>query len=335
MRKLLCCFLALTLVMVSGCGIMDWIFPDDKIDPEENGEDYVELPETENEGETSLEDGRILYVADMLGNFCLPVTYDIPFEEGIAKAVVRHLVEGGPAQEYLSTNGFKAVLPAGTDILGMKVDEGNCIVDFSEEFLQTADEVHERLMLEALTYTLTEFPNIDSVTIWVNGFPLTEMPHGTIVDPKLTRDGGINSTSSAKGTGAAVTVYMRLDSMGSRLLVPVTRPVASAINPVESALEQLIGGPSGDSNLSGALPAGTRVQDLTANEGTAQVDFSSELATADDMDVAVAAVVLTLTELPSIDSVVMTIDGEPVTLSDGSVLAEPVLRPSSANPLAF
>jgi len=266
----------------------------------------------------------------------LPVTYDIPWEEGIAKAVVRHLVEGGPAQQFLATNGLRAVLPAGTTIIGMSINDGACIVDFTDQLLQTADEVHERLILDALTYTLTEFSTIETVSIRVNGEPLTKMTHGTLVDPVLSRERGVNTAVSSKGTGAAVTIYMRMDSLaGGVFLVPVTRPVAPAADLVAASLEQLIGGPGTETGLSAVMPVTTRVEQLSMEGNVAVVDFSADLAQADNLDVAVAAVILTLTELPGITSVKMTVGGQALTLPDGRVLSEPVFRPISTNPLAF
>lgn len=336
MRKILCWVMVLAmLVLVSGCGLMDWIFPENQAEPPAD-DDFFDLPDEDGQDSTGEGRSTILYVADMHGEYILPVTCKIPWEEGIAKAVVRHLVEGGPAQEFLSTQGLKAVLPAGTTILGMTIKDGSCIVDFDENFMLTADEVHERLILDALTYTLTEFETIKSVTVWVNGYPVTKMTHGTPVDTVLTRERGVNSTVSAKGTGAAVTIYMRLDSLaGGRFLVPVTRPVASAADLPSAALEQLVGGPGANSGLNAVLPATTRVQKLSFEGSTAVVDFSADLAESDNLDVAVAAVVLTLTELPNISSVKMTIGGQVIQLPDGKTLSEPVFRPVSTNPLAF
>lgn len=333
MRKALCLLLAVTLlVAVGGCGIMDWIFPEDKDkDPDEQNHEH---PGPQEEG-TAVR-GRTLYVADMHGRWCLPVTYDVPWEEGIAKAVLRHLVEGGPAQQFLETKGLKAPIPAGTVILGMSIKDGACIVDFSSELLQTADAVHEQLILDAVTYTLTEFATIDTVSIRVNGKALTKMPNGTPVDPVLSRARGINVAASPKGTGAAVTVYMRMDSLaGGTLLVPVTRPVSMAVEPARAALEQLIGGPDPGAGLKPVLPASVRVEGLTLEGNTAAVDFSPELAGLDDLDVVVAAVVLSLTELPGIERVRLTAGGRALELPDGSILAEPVVRPASANPLVF
>lgn len=337
MRKTMCWLLVVLMaVMVSGCGLMDWIFPEkESQDPPNNGE-YTDLP---GGNQDTLGEGRptTLYVADSHGKYVLPVTYNIPWEEGIAKAVVRHLVEGGPAQQFLVTKDLKAVLPAGTTILGMTIKDGLCTVDFSQELLMAADEVHERLILDALVYTLTEFSTVDSVTIWTEGHPLTKMTHGTKVDPVLNRDRGVNAAASAKGTGAMVTIYLRMESMaGGRFLVPVSRPVASAADLAASALEQLIGGPgTAGQGLSAVMPAGTRVLGMSMQGSMAVVNFSNDLAEAEDLDVALAAVVLTLTELSSISSVKMTIGGQAIQLPDGKIMAEPVFRPVSTNPLAY
>jgi spore germination protein GerM len=162
------------------------------------------------------------------------------------------------------------------------------------------------------------------------------MPHGTLVDAVLSRERGVNSLASAKGTGAAVTIYLRMDSLaGGSLLVPVTRPVASTLDLARAALEQLVGGPGQEFGLNPVLPTTTRIEGLSVQGGVATVDFSSDLAQAEDLDVAVAAIVLTLTELSGIDSVKLTIGGEAVKLHDGRVLSEPVLRPTSTNPLSF
>lgn len=333
-RKVLCLLLIAALLLISGCGLMDWIFPEKT--PEPPGENE---PQGEGEPETSSDKLRtsVLYVADTHGKYILPLSYDIPWEEGIAKAVLKHLVEGGPAHQYLTTRGLKAVLPAQTTILGMTVKDGLATIDFSPEFLQTADAVHESLILDALTYTLTEFDSIDGITIWVNGQALTKLNYGTPVAPVLTRERGINTRVSAKGTGAAVTIYLGLDSLaGGRFFVPVTRPVAAVTELSAAALEQLIGGPAdAEDGLKAVLPATTRVLQMLFEGETAVVDFSADLAAADTIETAIAAIVLTLTELPNIRRVKLSMDGKTIVLPDGRSLVEPVTRPLSANPLAF
>lgn len=335
MRRFLCWMLIVMMtVMASGCGLMDWIFPEKETqEPLENGE--IEIPEGVDET-TDQGQSHVMYVSDMRGEYVIPITFEIPKEEGIAKAVVRHLVDHGPAHQYLVTKDLRAVLPAGTEVMGMTIRDGLCTVDLSEELLETTDDVHERLILDALVFTLTEFSTVDSVTIWVNGHPLTKMNHGTPVSSVLTRERGVNSSVSVKGTGAMVTVYMRMDSAASGgFLVPVTRPVASAADLAAAALEQLVGGPgSSISALKPVMPSTTRVMSLSMEGSKAVVDFSSDLAEAEDLDVAVAAIVLTLTELPGISSVKLTMGGQDIQMPDGKVLSE-VFRPVSINPLAF
>lgn len=336
MRKFIGALLALALILASsGCGLLDWIFPDKA--PEPPGDDgYVEPPGQQGESTGRVREST-LFVADGQAVYVLPISYPVPWEEGIAKAVVSHLVEGGPAHQFLATRGLRGVLPAGTRVLGMAINEGVAIADFSEELLNTADSTHERLLLDSLTYTLTEFDSIDKVTLWVNGQPISEMTHGTLVAPTLSRARGINTQASAKGTGLTATIYLTMANPASgQMLVPITRAVPSAAELCLAALEQLIGGPGlNETQLASVLPGTARIQNLTRAGNTVAVDFSADLNQAESLDFAVAAIVLTLTEIADISEVQLTIDGQPVTLANGKRLVDPVMRPLTINPLAF
>lgn len=333
--RLLSCLLVLMLLTIAGgCGVVDWIFPDDE-DIGENG-NYYDIPGGE-EGDEDAGAGfgreTVLYVADNQARYVVPVTLAIPWETGIARAAVGHLVEGGPAQQQLEQRGLRALLPAGTTVLGISINDGRCIVDFSRELLNTADPVQEKMMLESLVWTLTEFDTIDEVVIWVEGRPVTKLTHGTPVPEVLNRESGVNAEDATAGT--TVLVWLRLDSMaGGRLLVPVTRSAAKG-NLAAAALDELIKGPRSGTALSHAVPATTQVQQLEVLGDTVTVDFSADLSHADDLALAVSAVVLTLTDLENIDKVIITIDGEGVRLPNGEELSQPVMRPSGTNPLGF
>lgn len=334
LRKTLCCLLFLALLTLAcGCGVVNWIFPDDEEQLEENGDYYT--PGGDEGEDPAAGQGRetVLYVADYQARCVVPVTLLIPWEEGIASAAVSHLVERGPAQQQLDQQGLRALLPAGTTVLGISIKEGCCTVDFSRELLNTADAAQEKLLLQSLVWTLTEFDTIDSVVLWVEGRPVEQMIHGTPVPEVMSRDSGINAEDATAGT--TVIVWLRLDSMaGGHLLVPVTRAVAKG-NLAAAALEELIQGPRSGSVLTQVMPAATEVQQLTVTGNTVTVDFSAELAQAEDLALAVSALVLTLTDVENIDRVNITIDGEGVRLPDGEELVQPVMRPSATNPLGF
>ena len=66
--------------------------------------------------------------------------------------------------------GTRAVLPAGTEVEVNITESGTAIVDFSNEFATYAPE-DEQGILEAITWTLTQFDTINDVVIWINGHP--------------------------------------------------------------------------------------------------------------------------------------------------------------------
>src|SRR5699024_402390 len=85
---------------------------------ETNSDDGADL-----QGEESDEDSlgetvkRELYLIDADG-MVAPQTVELPKSEQVATQAMEYLVKGGPVTDILP-NGFEAVLPQGTEILGL------------------------------------------------------------------------------------------------------------------------------------------------------------------------------------------------------------------------
>src|SRR5699024_12440605 len=81
---------------------------------------------------------------------------------------------------------------------GLRLEaDGKMIVDVSEEFKDYEPE-EEAKILEAMTYTLTQFENVDKIKLWINGHPQDEMPvDGTAISDGYSRTNGINIIDSA------------------------------------------------------------------------------------------------------------------------------------------
>ena len=95
--------------------------------------------------------------------------------------------------------------------------------------LKTYKPEDELKILEAITWTLTQFDSVDKVKLQMNGKELTEMPvNGTPISEKLSRANGINIDTSDVfdiANTKAVTVYYIGGEEGSFYYVPVTRRV--------------------------------------------------------------------------------------------------------------
>ncbi|MCI3923571.1 GerMN domain-containing protein [Paenibacillus sp. TRM 82003] len=285
-----------------------------------------------------------LYVRDADG-YIAPVGVRLPFEEGsVAKRTLQHMVKGGPG-ETLLPEGFSAVLPEGTEVLGLDADPTTktATIDFNKSFTEY-DAAEERDILEAVTWAMTSFPSIEYVQLRVDGHALKEMPVAmTPLDAPLSRKFGIN-VERASGVdftrSTPVTLYFLNQTADADFTyyVPVTRLVGWTDDIAGTTVAELVKGPQ-DAKLDAVfLPtasAAANTVNLTGDNIT--VDFDAALAgEGQQLPVeGLQAVVLSLTDLAPDKSVAITVGGEAQAVgTDGQNYgAELVARPKVVNPL--
>jgi spore germination protein GerM len=140
-----------------------------------------------------------------------------------------------------------------------------------------------------------------------------------------------------------VRVYFYLGGeLGTAGLVPLLREVPQTRAVATAAMNALFKGPtaaeSGEREITSAVPAGSRLLGLTVENGIATVDLSSEFESGGgsmSIFVRLGQVVYTLTQFPTVDSVLFEIEGQPVTVfsSEGIVLDGPIGRDAYADQL--
>ncbi|HUC92674.1 MAG TPA: GerMN domain-containing protein [Paenibacillus sp.] len=282
-----------------------------------------------------------LYLKDRAG-FVAPVsvTTSLADEEKAGKKALEMLVDGGPYAGELPA-GFMGLLPKGTQVTQLDIvnDQKLAIVDFSGPFADYNAQ-DERRMLEAVTWTLTGFPDIERVQIWYEGEQLNEMPvDGYPLDEPLTRAMGVN-LELAPGVQYAdsmpVTIYFSaLSDEDEQYYVPVTRLIKRDEDLGLAALRQLAAGP-GEKELVGVMTSDVEVASLKVEGDIATVDM--ELADFEEGQAAPAemlqAVVLSVTENTGASKVRIRINGSSkVTDTDNRSYGEPVTRPDYVNAL--
>jgi len=151
---------------------------------------------------------------------------------------------------------------------------------------------------------------------------------GATVEPGPTASGAETTTIRA---------YFFLGSFTRPAgLVPVLREIPKTVAVGTAAVNALLEGPS-ESELAASpalyttIPSDTTFLDLIVNDGVATVNLSREFAAGGGSASAVgrlAQVVYTLTQFPTVDTVVFELDGESVTVfsGEGIVLDHPVGR---------
>jgi len=343
--------LGVSAMLLTGCGLFGPEKEATSIDPPPLSEVAVEDP-TQSTGlpgeqgapvdavaQQSAE--RTVYLLDANG-YVVPVALTIPKEEGIAKQVLTYMVKGGPVETMLP-QGFQAVLPEGTKVLGMVVKDGTATVDFSKEFKQY-DAKDETKIMDAITRALTEFPTIKNVSIWVNGTPLTEMPVNNTPVSQLDRNHGVNlelAEGAIPGNTTSVTVYFQsqLDDKRS-YFVPVTRLIPETKERARAVVEELVKGPKQGSPLFSSLLSTTKVLDVKESEGTVTVNLSEDIlkygSGKEANPDALESLVLSLTENTGYNKVQLLVEGKPLSSTTGAYdFSKPVVRPLSINAMTF
>lgn len=218
----------------------------------------------------------VLYYQDQNG-IIVPVMRRIPWEEGIAKSAINLLVDEPGTRENLAQVGLLPVLPNGTEVIGMSINEGLAKVNFNENFLSYNTEVEEETIVQSLVYTLTEFESIDKVQLLVDGKEISKLSFGTNVKNPLERQ-NINLSLEIGEEEVPVTVYYKTTTNGEdSFYVPVTKPV-NAIKPdIKTVLSSLIEGAPEGTGLYSELPAGVALNDVYVKNQVAYIDFSPEI----------------------------------------------------------
>ncbi len=284
-----------------------------------------------------------LYFKDSSG-YVAPVGLKVPSTAAIAQRSLEYMVQGGPETDMLPA-GFSALLPAGTEVLGINLiqDQRLAIVDFSKSFANYKAE-DERKILEAVTWTLTGFPSIDTVQIKMEGRALKEMPvDGTPLDDPLSRNMGINlemGSGVALNQASPVTLYFLSQNQDEfQYFVPVTRLIQRTDRVAEATVEQLIKGPQTPSALHQVIDSSAKVVavNVSDDQSMVTVDFDDSLLGPDQKapPEALQAVVLSLTESAKDAKVQITVDGgSKVFSSDDVNYSLPVTRPVHVNTFA-
>lgn len=305
----------------------------ENLNEENNNSD--EDPSNDSEGAEQETARRDLYLFDVNG-MVVAQSFELPLPESkeVASQVLQYLVKEGPVTELLP-NGFQAVLPEGTEILGVNLQEdGSIIVDFSEEFKNYQAE-NESKILQAITYTLTQFDSIDRVYIRINGHPLTEMPiDGTPIEEGYSRAKGINyyfSDSLDLLNSETVTFYYPAEYNDRRYYVPITQHISISDNDFyTSVLRALIEGPGYEPNVIHVFNTETSLLEPPELEnGILQLVFNDRILLDYEQaiisDEVMETLARTFTGFQAVDAILVKVENTNVIMNEkGEEYIEPV-----------
>nr|WP_026681375.1 GerMN domain-containing protein [Priestia megaterium] len=333
-------------IILSGCFQGEQSLEEEMIDPPQNAEPVDNLEDSDAKANEQSEDednvsgtiARDLYLIDANG-MVASQTLELPTPESnkVATQVLEYLVKGGPISQLLP-NGFQAVLPEGTEVLGINLQEdGTMVVNFSKEFANY-EAKDETKVLEAVTYTLTQFENVEEVQLQMDGMALKEMPvNGTPIGEGYSRENGINVSDTGVSDfmqSKTVTMYYPTEHDENRYYIPVTQYVepSEEVDEFSAIVKNLLKGPGIQSNVkqvfndSAALTSKPSLKD-----GVLQLHFNESILKEQDKSViadeVMETLVRTLTNVQGVEAVQVNVESvEELVNENGEAYTEPVTK---------
>lgn len=218
----------------------------------------------------------------------------------VACALMEALL-AGPTDETLVNT-----IPAGTTLLSLELDGARALVDLSTAY-STLSGVELTLADYAITLTLTQLPEIASVSITVRGQELAYRTSQRF----SPRDLLLSSTEDVVGT-VDVELYFR-NSRGALSAEERTLELYEGDTQVAAVLQRLEDGPQ-DRSLLPVIPEGFRAKSVWLEEDVCYVNLSSvlldELPEETEMAPVLRAVAESLKSLDTVEEVRFLVDGE-------------------------
>ncbi len=177
-------------------------------------------------------------------------------------------------------NGFCALLPSDTKLLGKEINNDVVTLNFNSNVLDVKSENEEKV-IESLIYSITSIDGIDKIIIKIDGENLKKLPKtGIILDTELTRDYGINKTydiDSIKSINKVTIYYTNKNNNSDVYYVPVTKYVNNDEEKIKIIIDELASKFSFESNLMSYLNYNTKLLDYNLNENEIDLNFNEYL----------------------------------------------------------
>ncbi len=189
--------------------------------------------------------------------------------------IVEYLIIDGKKESNIP-NGFRSIIPSGTEIKNIELKDGIIKINFSKEILEI-DESLEEKMIESIVYSLTSIEGVKGVLIYVEGDLLTSLPKTKMRLPSvLTRDFGINKEYDITNTKDInkTTIYYIGKNSDKYYYVPVTKINNNSKDKVKVIIDELSSGPTYEDNLMSFLNINTKLLDYNIKDNKMYLVFN-------------------------------------------------------------
>lgn len=228
------------------------------------------------------------------------------------KEIVEALTKNSKKSSYIR-DGFKPIIPDGTKILDLKLEENVLTINFSKELLNVAQSDEEK-MIESLIYSLTEIKDIKKISINVEGNKLLKLPKSNKKLPDyLDKSYGINKIYNLDSLkeSSKTTIYYLSKNKDYYYYVPVTKVSNEKNERVEIIIKELKSTPIYHTNLISYLAASANMTSYELLESSISLSFNNYLIAnmkeEDILEEVKYSIALSLRDTYGIDEVIFNI----------------------------
>lgn len=218
---------------------------------------------------------EVVYLMDIDGYISKLETFisSLNLEDEIYKKI-NILIEGDE-----TLKNFIPLIPKGTKINSIKIENDKVTIDFSKEILNVTKNNEEK-MLEAIIFTLTQTDEINEIYLKVDGKLFNELPNSKkIINYPLTRDYGINKEYDITNLNniTKTTVYFVKENEDFNYYVPVTKISNTSSEKIDIIIKELKSSVNYQSNLNSYLSNNLNLDDYEITKDAINLIFNEYL----------------------------------------------------------
>lgn len=277
------------------------------------------------------------YYKDAEGTL-IPITRDIEKEEGIARAVIRSMVDNAENRGVLSTLGLYPVLPENTEILGINIIDGIAVIDFNNKLLDYNTEIEERNIIASIVYTLTEFNSIKGVRILINGFENKKLKFSGNISGILDRDNILINSDKLNVESKTMKLDLYLFKYLNdkyEYLVPISKEYVGILNDMlpEQIVRSLSKKPDKE-NLFTQLPENVELINSDIEDKVVTLNFNKKIknygGTAREEGL-LKQLLYSMKQIDGVEKVKILIEGKKDDLPEGTDISKDLSIPQKIN----
>jgi len=235
-----------------------------------------------------------------------------------AKDLLEGLIIDGKKSNIIP-NGFRSIIPSGTSINDITLEEGILTIDFSKELLEVKSE-YEEAMIESIIFTLTNIDGIDKVIIKVEGEILEKLPYSKKILPTvLDKDYGINKNYELVSINdiESYTLYYVNSYNDNYYYVPVTKYVNNNNqDKIKVIIEELSTSPVYESSLMSFLNVSTKLLNYEMVDSTLRLNFNNlildDVTSNNILEEVVYTIGLSMSDNLDVEEVIFMVENEEI-----------------------